>query len=362
MRRALAIVLAGVLVALGLWWTHRAAQRGKPSPPLPAPPPSANAPVVPPSPAPGRPVATPPVKPLPAPRSPTVVVRAAWGRGPGQLGRRADPESVTEGPMSFFADGAGLTVLDNVNARLVRFDRQGRPLATVALPGGEAAQDVARVAADRTAVLDRLRAKNVLLLADDGRALATAPLGGAGIDEPGGVTGVFADRAGRVYAEREHGAWLGLLDAGGAALPSRPALPGRPTRDGGYVSAALADRAAGTVAVRRFGADGAPVWDTVVDFGAPLLFIALLDADAAGVVYVAVHTGHERSSAPYDIVDETLRIAAIDTDGRAHAAELSLPAPPPREEAFRDLSVGDDGTIYWMRRTPGGVVIEAYRW
>jgi hypothetical protein len=40
---------------------------------------------------------------------------------------------------------------------------------------------------------------------------------------------------------------------------------------------------------------------------------------------------------------------------------MTLPAPPPREESFRDLYVGDDGTIYWMRRTATGVVVEAYR-
>ena len=50
-----------------------------------------------------------------------------------------------------------------------------------------------------------------------------------------------------------------------------------------------------------------------------------------------------------------------DLDGQVAPTQLSAPAPPPREEAFRDLAVGDDGTIYWMQRTPGGVVLEAYR-
>jgi hypothetical protein len=63
---------------------------------------------------------------------------------------------------------------------------------------------------------------------------------------------------------------------------------------------------------------------------------------------------------PSTIVDG--RVAAIDDDGRTLPSQLDVDAPPPREEALLDLSVGDDGSIYWMRRTPDGVVIETCRW
>ena len=105
---------------------------------------------------------------------------------------------------------------------------------------------------------------------------------------------------------------------------------------------------------------GDRVWETTVDFGAPLMFIALLDGDAAGRIYIGAHTGHEATQPPYAITDETLVIVAIARDGNV-AGRLTLPATPPREESFRDLYVGDDGTIYWMRRTAAGVVVEAYR-
>src|SRR5271154_4303706 len=36
------------------------------------------------------------------------ILSAAWGSGAGQLGRRRDPESVSEGPMSFLADKSGV--------------------------------------------------------------------------------------------------------------------------------------------------------------------------------------------------------------------------------------------------------------
>jgi hypothetical protein len=90
------------------------------------------------------------------------------------------------------------------------------------------------------------------------------------------------------------------------------------------------------------------------------MFLALLDGDASGRVYIGAHTGHEAAAPPYAITDETLVVVALAADG-SEAGRLTLPAPPPSEAAFRDLYVGDDGTIYWMRRTPAGVVIEAYR-
>jgi hypothetical protein len=361
LRAVLAVALLAALAAL-LLWTWRAHGPARPGAVHGHAPPvsdgntsDAGVTTRPPPPPP-----LPPAPPTPVAGVARVVLRAAWGAGPGQLGRRADPESLAEGPMSFFVDRHGLTVLDNVNGRLVRFDPHGRPLAPLPLSDGTGAQDLARIG-ERTAVLDRLRTGRVSLYDDGGRALATVPLVGPGIDEAASITGLFADRAGRLFAERQHQTWLQLLDAGGAPVAARANAPGRPTRDGGYVSAAITDRAAGTITVQRFDAAGKARWDALVPLGAPILYIALLDADAAGNVYVAAHVGHPAATAPYAIADETLRISGIDVDGRVAPAPLIVPAPPPREEAFRDLAVGDDGTIYWMRRTPGGVVIEAYR-
>lgn len=295
----------------------------------------------------------------PAAATSSVVLRASWGSGPGQLGRRGDPESVHEGPMSLIVDGRGLVVLDNVNQRLVRFDPHGKPLGTVAI-GSEAAQDLTRGARDRLAVLDRLRDKRVTLYDGDGQARARLPLVGAGVSEPAAVTGLFGDRDGELWIEREHAAWLHLADAEGRADPARRPAPGRPMRDGRFVAAAIVDRDAGRARVRVFNIDGTPAWDAFVEVGAPLLFIALVDGDAAGAVYLGAHTGRESASPPYRIGDEALTLVALGRDG-AERARLRLPAPPPREESFRDLYVGDDGTIYWLRRTDAGVVVEAYR-
>jgi hypothetical protein len=289
----------------------------------------------------------------------TVILSSPWGAGQGQLGHRTDPESLHEGPMSFIVDGRGVVVLDNVNRRLARFDPHGRALPPIALDT-DAAQDLARMR-DRFAVLDRLHDKRVSIYDADGQPLSMISLGAAGFADAASATGIFGDRDGALWAEREHGAWVRLADAEGGPDGAHLAAPGRPTRAGTYVAAAIADRAAGRARVSLFTAiDNTPAWQVTVDFGAPLMFLALLDGDAAGRVYVGAHTGRESTSPPYAVVDESLTIVALGADG-TEAGRITLPAPPPREESFRDLYVGDDGTIYWMRRTAAGVVVEAYR-
>ncbi|HWE27345.1 MAG TPA: hypothetical protein VHB97_05045, partial [Polyangia bacterium] len=289
----------------------------------------------------------------------TVILSAPWGGGAGQLGHRTDPESVTEGPMSFVVDARGAAVLDNVNRRVARFDAHGRALAPIALDT-DAAQDLARMH-DRLAVLDRLHDKRITIYDADGKPNAVVSLAAAGFSDAAAVTGIFGDRDGALWGEREHGAWLRLTDADGMPDATHLPAPGRPTRAGSFVSAAIADRAAGRARVALFATiDNTPAWQTTVDFGAPLLFLVLVDADASGRVYVAAHTGRESPAPPYAVSDESLTVIALGSDG-SEAGRITLPAPPPREESFRDLYVGDDGTIYWMRRTATGVVVEAYR-
>src|SRR6185436_18262298 len=141
----------------------------------------------------------------------------------------------------------------------------------------------------------------------------------------------------------------------------RPTAPGRPSRDGRqYLSAAIADRAAGTALVRGLLENGDPRWQELVSLGAPLLYLSLLDSDGAGNVYLAGHTGRESPQPPYPIVDEKLIIIGLGPEG-APRGLIELPAAPPAAESFRELAIGDDGTIYRMMLGEGGVVIETYR-
>lgn len=152
-----------------------------------------------------------------------------------------------------------------------------------------------------------------------------------------------------------------LCDSDGKPDAARAPAPGRPTRAGGFVNAAILDRAAGVVRVRWYAdAESAPAWEATTRLDTRILYLALLDADASGRVYLGAHTGREQPAPPYAIVDEALVLVAYGPRG-GEQDRLVLPAPPPSEDAFRELYVGDDGTVYWMRRTAAGVVVEAYR-
>src|SRR6185503_15316008 len=104
-----------------------------------------------------------------------VMVRAAWGQGAGQLGRRASSESAPEAPMGFAIDREGrVHVLDQVNARLQIFEK-GAPARVVALPA-ETFQDIALDAKGNAVVLDRLSTSTLAFIGANGEVDHTVPI------------------------------------------------------------------------------------------------------------------------------------------------------------------------------------------
>jgi hypothetical protein len=296
-----------------------------------------------------------------APRKPTptnVIARATWGSGEKQLGRRHDAEGSNDGPMSLTVDGRGnLYVLDEVNRRVQKYSRSG--VSSIAI-GGEAVQDLA-ITKNGIALLDRLGEKNLQLYSPDGKMLGEVALEGKGIPESGGTTGLFPDRDGNLWVEREHQQLVRVALANGNSDPDRPTAPGRPSRDGSdFLSAAIADRAVGTALVRALDLDGNVLWQQLVSLGAPILHLTLVDSDAFGNVYLAGHTGRGSAAPPYSIVDEKLVIISLSHDGSPRGM-MALDAAPPATESFRELAIGDDGTIYRMVSSDSGVTIETYR-
>jgi hypothetical protein len=289
-----------------------------------------------------------------------VLVRGAWGAGPSEFGRRRDPETRAQGPASLAVDAHGrLLVLDQINRRIQRFDARGQRLPPIPI-GDDAAEDLAPAHNGTTLVLDRLAERNVQLYDDGGRLRAQVPLVGPEIPESGIVTGLFTDDAGDLYVERAHRLLVRIADAGGGPV-DRTTLPGRPSRDGQlFLNAAIGDRAAGQVLVSALARDGQLVWQTPVSLGAPVLYLVLFDSDAAGSVYLGGRVGHESAAPPYRVVDEAIVLVAL-SPGGAPRGSLTLPAAPSEEESFRELTVGDDGTIYRMVASADGVRIEAYR-
>jgi len=289
-----------------------------------------------------------------------VVVRAGWGGGAGQAGRRRDPESNPEAPMAIapLADGT-TAVLDQVNRRVVRW-RDGKPVGTIAL-GGDTAQDVAAAAGGRTAVLDRLGDRVVQLYGADGQLENSIDLRAA-VGDPGTVTGLFADDDG-VYVERDHRELVRVADANGRSLrgagANEGARLGRPSRDGKWlVTVEIADRASGQVAIRgvdRKLSAGAPTaFEGAIALGGPILHIVALDSDRAGNLVVAATVGEG--------ADEALVVARVrpSAPGVVAAGTLRLPPLVGADETFRPVALDDAGAVYVSYAENDGLVVRRY--
>jgi hypothetical protein len=270
----------------------------------------------------------------------THLVTAKWGSRRGELGHNRPQEGNPEGPMSFAATRDGLVVLDQVNGRLVRYDKNGQVKGSHTI--ADTVQDVAVGKDGTVALLDRLGEKNVTLTDANGKPIGKLPLG---TGDTGLITGVFVD-GNTVYVEEGHGGLTGIGTTDGQPLSSPTTLGGRPTKDGtllvtgslagntGQLTVNAIDRASGTLRYAR-----------VVGMPKPSLMIVLLDSDDRGVVYAGVAAGSP----------EAANVACLDpTDGHV-IGRVVLPMSSEPEESFRDFSVEGDGTIVYALRTAEGV-------
>lgn len=268
------------------------------------------------------------------------IIRAAWGSGKGQLGHSLMSEGNPEGPMSLVRAGDDLLVLDQVNRRVVRYDKAGRPIATFDTTA--TTQDI-NVAKDGSVVmLDRLKEKRVRIVDRNGKPLGELPIP-ADIKDPGLVTGVFTDGK-DVYLEQKHGALVGVGSLDGQLLPEKTQLTGRPSKSGKLLlSVALGGAKANTVTVNAFDRAANKLRFTRVIPFKSIREIVLLDTDAHDVVYVGASA------------DEDITVACLDPGdghalGRITVAQSMVP-----EEAFKSFTVGDDGTITSSFMTEDGV-------
>lgn len=281
-----------------------------------------------------------------APPPPGVVAQFGWGNGAGKLGRHRPEEANPEGPMSVTRDAQGNTwVLDQVNNRLVKLDKNGKPAGEVPLPL-QSPQDVAFTKDGTAAVLDRNVDGAVALIGPDGKQLGELKVIGKGVAQAGALTGVFTD-GDDVYVEREHGDLVKLGDSKGKPDPDRPEVPGRPTRDGlSYLSASMSEPTTGGVAVTSIDrATKQHRFTRVVPLGGPILALMLLDTDRSGVIYVGGALEVPPPGAP------VISILCLDPlDGRP-IGRAQLPANVDADETFRELAVLDEGGVMFLHRT-----------
>jgi len=295
---------------------------------------------------------------LPAvrPSDPRVLAQFGWGSGDGNLGRDRPDEANPEGPMSLTTDAQGnVWILDQVNGRLVKLDKHGKPAGNVPLTL-QAAQDVA-IAKDGTAVvIDRLVDKSIALIGPDGKLKGELAVEGKGLEEGGGATGLFTKDDG-VYVEREHGDLVKVGTTAGKNDPERPEVPGRPSRDGkSWLSAGIVEAGAGTVAVTAIeNPSQAHRFTRQYALGAPIVNLNLLDSDASGIIYLGSVVEAEGSN------DEAPKFGIVllcldPVDGRPLGRTL-LPANTGGEETFRELTVQDDGSVLFLHRTEEGAQV-----
>jgi hypothetical protein len=285
-----------------------------------------------------------------------VLAELGWGTGASQLGRERPQEGNPEAPMSLAASPLGdVVVLDQVNGRLVRLSPDGQVSGTLPLTQ-QTPQDVT-VAKDGTVlVLDRLRDKSVAIIDPFTGALkGDLPVQGEGIPNPGGITGTFVD-GDSVYVEREHGALIRIGDLSGKADPTRPEIPGRPTRDGrAYILARIIEAPAGRLFVNVVDRpSGQHRYTREYRLQFPLMFITLLDTDRAGVIYLAV-AGELPTGKASPASQPGVRLFCIDPlDGKV-IGQADLPLNTMPEETFRDFAVLDEGGVIYQYRTESGV-------
>ncbi len=294
--------------------------------------------------------------PAAVPRS--VFARANLGSGPGELGHSRPDEANPEGPMSLAEGPDGtLVVLDQVNRRLVRFDRDGNPIGTSPLTMSEP-QDLAIAPDGTTAVLDWLVDHSVTVIGANGQQLGSLPIEGEGIPEGGGVTAVMVDDE-DVYVERENGPLVRIGDVHGNVADTRTQIPGRPTKDHqSYVLAGLIEAAAGRFYVTSIDCETDEHRFTR-ELTLPLVLrqILMLDTDNAGIIYVAV------AGAPLDAMseeqEEGLLLCLSPTDGTTMGSAV-LPANTDPDETMRDMIVLATGGVLYSVRSEAGVSVQHF--
>ena len=289
------------------------------------------------------------------------MLRATWGSGPDQVGRRKARESNPEAPMGLVLDSrGGLLLLDQVNRRVLRLGRDGKPVSPLTL-GSETAQDLAVGPDGRISVLDRLgREPGVEVLDSSGRRLGRLEVVGGRIKEGGSITGLFHGPGGQ-YVETDNDDLVLIADTKGNPTDLEQTIPGRPSRDGKlYLKAGIASKPAGRVYVQAHLRDRKLAWETPLNMGRPVLQILMLDSDTAGNVYLGAEVGRQDPKT-HQMLELATVVLRLDRSGQLTGALKLPPTTAAAAETFRPLAVSPDGRVYQMVPGPNGITVIAYK-
>jgi hypothetical protein len=280
-----------------------------------------------------------------------VVLQAGWGSGASQLGRRE--EAGRPGPMSLAAGPAGnLYLLDQVNRRVLRYDRDGQLLGQVPIQA-ETTEDIAVEGADLWALVYEpglAPGFRVERYAASGEGPTQVTLD----RRIQLVTGLFVDGT-QIWVEQEHGLQHLVAAQGQALSPGEGKVaPGRPHR--GQPGARLGARRAGShqAQVLRYSPERASLLLEVTT-PLPLVQITALETDAAGRVYLGLELGVE--AGPELALTQVRELMLVVDGERVSVVDLAVGRVT---DTFRPLAVSREGEIYQMQTTEQGVTVR--RW
>lgn len=287
------------------------------------------------------------------------IIRAGWGAEKGQMGRLRAQESNPEGPMSLALNRKGqLSLLDQVNGRIERFDQNGKLLSDFPI-GTTTAQDVLITPDDTTLVLDRLAKDPVVKRFDtNGNPLGEISLARNSISNKGDISGIFSDKNG-IYIEVGHHKVIRISDADGNSVSTDEEIPGRPTRDGSLaIRAGILNKQEGKVYVHAHSYQNVLAWEKAYRLAGPIRYILMLDSDLLQHIYLAAEI-QDITQAEASFKTMVIR---LDQKTGTLSGQLILPSSLEQaSECFKPLSVGDDGTIYQILHQEEGTVVYAYR-
>lgn len=286
--------------------------------------------------------------------APEPFVALTWGRGPGQVGGRAQDPSIGEGIPAAFQVSDGVTwVLDSVNGRLLRLDARMQPAEPIGLRGPDRmaanahGTDLAVATGGTMAVADG-SAGSVLVLARDGAVRARMgpfsevgrvewTLGGhLAVHDQGRLEVAVFEPSGRRVRTVAHPDVTPFESSGGFLL-------GRTVLGEAYVVGRL--EASGPRTVARLEA---------LPASGGVLGGEVLGLDARRRIYVRVVEGH-----PDAVAGETLY--RLDESGAILGRIRVAPFLGRYLTLRRTFRVIPDGRIAGFEAGPGGFTIHAYR-
>ncbi len=270
-----------------------------------------------------------------------VVLRASWGDGPKQLGKR--DEASRPGPMDIAVDQAGVIhLLDQVNRRVQRFSPDGRLLKPLALEA-ETAEHIALAEGKVWALSYRpdTAGHSLDLLTTRGpRRLLTFAPG----DEP--VTGLFAAR-GALWLEHAHARVTRVLPEGDPVV-----VLGRPRggTSGHHLAAALREGAAFVMGVIP-GQTTYRLLQVSPGAGEALAGLEALTSGSDGMVALGLTLRRGEH--------DTRRVAVVWRPGApALTVELALHQAT---DMNNYLAAGPGGALYQLHTTEQGVTVRRWR-